>query len=85
MKMLNNLLIFRVGGRWLAGLVLCCLPLASLTAPAVKPVIGVVEFEVKTPLPGLPDAGQIVAEWVNTEITRIGKFQIAERLLLGKV
>lgn len=46
--------------------------------------VGVVEFEEKNSL-GLENAGRIVAEWVVTEIKKIGTFQVQERLLLNKV
>jgi len=46
--------------------------------------IAVVEFEEKNSI-GLENAGRIVAEWTVTEMKKIGKFQIQERLLLNKV
>lgn len=46
--------------------------------------IGVVEFGGKNDI-GLENAGRIVAEWVVTEIKRVGTFQVQERLLLNKV
>jgi TolB-like protein len=46
--------------------------------------IGVVEFEEKNSI-GLENAGRIIAEWVVTEIKKIGSFQVQERLLLNKV
>lgn len=57
--------------------------------PAVKAAetdisVGVVEFEEKNQI-GLENAGRIVAEWVVTEIKKIGAFQVQERLLLNKV
>lgn len=59
----------------------CFLP---STAGGQEITIGVVEFEEKNSI-GLENAGRIVAEWVVTEIKKIGSFQVQERLLLNKV
>lgn len=49
-----------------------------------KMKIGVVEFEEKNNI-GVENSGRIVAEWVVTELNRIGKFEVEERLMLKKV
>ncbi|HDQ14108.1 MAG TPA: hypothetical protein ENN41_04755 [Sediminispirochaeta sp.] len=46
--------------------------------------IAVVEFEEKNGI-GLENAGRIVAEWTVTELKRVGKYRIQERLLLNRV
>jgi len=46
--------------------------------------VAVVEFEEKNSV-GLENAGRIIAEWTVTEMKKIGKFQIQERLLMNKV
>lgn len=61
-----------------------CLSLGAWPAMASPLRVGVVQFEEKNQIE-LENAGTIVAEWMATEMGKIGKFEMAERLLLSKV
>ncbi|MDY7027132.1 MAG: hypothetical protein SVR04_02430 [Spirochaetota bacterium] len=67
-----------------AGVFLLCIMISSLPAAETDINVAVVEFEEKNSI-GLENAGRIVAEWTVTEMKKIGKFQIQERLLMNKV
>jgi hypothetical protein len=58
--------------------------LAASVFSESKLKVGVVEFEEKNDI-GVENAGRIVAEWMATELNKIGKFEVHERLLLKKV
>lgn len=67
-----------------AGVFLLCIMISGLPAAETDINVAVVEFEEKNSI-GLENAGRIVAEWTVTEMKKIGKFQIQERLLMNKV
>jgi hypothetical protein len=62
---------------------LCALsPLTAQVAGATR--VAVLEFEVKGN-PGMKEAGSAVAEWMSSSLQRTAKYQMLERVLLGKV
>ncbi|MGC9313583.1 MAG: CsgG/HfaB family protein, partial [Sediminispirochaetaceae bacterium] len=67
-----------------AGVILLCMVVPVVSAAEADINVAVVEFEEKNSI-GLENAGRIVAEWTVTEMKKIGKFQIQERLLMNKV
>lgn len=46
--------------------------------------VGVIEFELQNDV-GIENGGRIVAEWLASEMVRVGRFDVAERLSLGDV
>lgn len=46
--------------------------------------VGVIEFRAENDV-GLENSGRIVAEWVASEIVRVGRFDVSERLSLESV
>ena len=46
--------------------------------------VGVIEFEVQNDI-GIENGGRIIAEWVASEMVRVGRFDVSERLSLRDV
>ncbi|MCK4579254.1 MAG: hypothetical protein KAU50_10720 [Candidatus Marinimicrobia bacterium] len=46
--------------------------------------VGIVEFREENDI-GLENAGRIVGEWVASEVVRVGRFDVSERLSLEAV
>lgn len=57
---------------------------ATMFIQAQQQKVAVVEFEVKGNV-GIKDAGTIIAEWMSSGISKTGKFELYERILLKKV
>ena len=68
-----------------AGLCLCGM-VRELSAQdsSEKMRVGIIEFQQENNI-GLDNAGRIVAEWVASEIVRVGRFDVSERLSLLSV
>ncbi len=64
--------------------VICASGLASAQEPEAKMRVGIVEFTEQNEI-GLENAGEIVAEWLASELVRIGRYDVSERLSLEVV
>ncbi len=46
--------------------------------------VGIIEFELQNDV-GIENGGRIIAEWLASEMVRVGRFDVSERLSLGDV
>ena len=46
--------------------------------------VGIIEFKIDNDI-GLPRANQVIPEWLAAEFTKIGKYEVMERLSLGAI
>jgi len=65
-------------------LILVALAMSLPAQGSEKKTVAVVEFDVRGQL-NLKDAGKIVAEWLSASLLKTGRYELTERVLLGKV